>query len=106
MTESLSELKIESIHARSIRSQVKAEATVAALRCKALYNLEKESRYFCNMEKNVGTLKYIPSLIIDGIEIKDQKQIENETFKYWKKLYQKQEVTQDIQDFLDANSEH
>ena len=62
-----------------------------------------------NLSEQIETVKAELETLnnIDGIEIKDQKQIETETFRYWKKIYQKQNVTQEvsIHDFLNANSE-
>ena len=86
------------------------EAAGAALRCKALYCMEGEraSKYFCSMEKNTCTLRYIPSLIIEGKEIKDQKQIELETYRYWRNIYsgKKTDELSSIRDFLGENNEN
>ena len=65
------------------------EAQGAAIRCKANYSVmgERPTRYFCALEKNNATSRYISRLNINGRISRNQKEIENEIFRYYKTLY-------------------
>lgn len=48
---------------------------------------EKNSSYFCNLEKNRQKRNSINSLLINGLECKDQKIIEREVYSFYSNLY-------------------
>ena len=72
---------------------VREQAEGAALRSKAIYNLEGErpTRYFCNLEKNTACQKYISRLQITSDQgtrhVTHQGDVEKEMLKFYKELY-------------------
>ena len=62
---------------------------------------EKPNKFFCNLEKYNALQKYIPQLLVkrdSGEEkiINDQNKVEQEIYKFYRKLYKSQESLQNI----------
>ena len=89
------------------------EAQGAFVRAKTKYQTdgERPTRLFCSLEKHNGTQKYIPSLIVtrDDKEVKidSQKEVEDETVKFYTKLFSNQDdkiKVDKIEDFLEDSN--
>ena len=83
------------------------QAKGAFVRARARYNIEGErpSRLFCSLEKHNGEQKHIPKLVIEENnqkkEVVEQKEIEQEIYKYYRDLFSNKPVDDtSIQDFL------
>ena len=69
------------------------QAQGAYIRARARHKLEgeKPSKLFCSLEKHNSIQKHIPRLVIEQNEqevvINDQKNIETETFRYYRNLF-------------------
>ena len=69
------------------------QAQGAFVRARARYQTEgeKPTRLFCSLEKHNAIQKHIPKLIVEKnnqkVEIKDQKSIEGEIYKYYEDLF-------------------
>ena len=104
---SLEEAKLKMQELNAIQSENEA------VRSRAIYSIhgEKPSRMFCNMAKNQGTQKSIPSLIVSrqnkNIKIETQKEIEYATVEFYKDLYKSEEHTKtsSIEEFLEEHTE-
>jgi len=74
----------------------------AFIRARTKYQVdgEKPTKLFCSMEKHNSVQKYIPRLNVeqDGLEvvITDQKDIEKETYKYYRELFKTQDDKLDL----------
>lgn len=83
---------------------IKHDAEGAAVRTKAFYSIEgeKPSNFFCKLEKNMGTKKFISELRLSNGRIsRHQKEIETEIFNFYKNLYKKTDTPeQSIEEFL------
>ena len=70
---------------------------------------EKPSRLFCALEKHNSVQKHVPKLLVERngteIEITEQKNIEEEIFKYYRELFSEKPVDDtDICEFLSLDS--
>ena len=67
---------------------------------------EKASNFFLNLEKPRAFKNQIPNILIDNIEINNQKYINNELYWYYKHLFnERQHLSEhDINNFLNAVS--
>ena len=93
----------------------KTEAEGAFVRSRAKYKLdgEKPSKLFCSLEKHNGVQRYVPQLLVeqaDGREalINEQKSVENEIYKFYKKLFSNKDdliQSQSIENFLGPSSQ-
>ena len=91
------------------------QAENASTRSRAIYSIhgEKPSRMFCNLTKNCGTQRFIPSLIVTKdnktVLINNQKEIENEAEQFYTNLYKSKEnerTTTIIEDYLGDDMEN
>ena len=88
------------------------QANGAYVRARAKIKTEGErpTKLFCSLEKHNGVLRHIPKLIVDKedtkVTITNQEDIEEETFKYYGKLFSCQDNGEDdIETFLNETCE-
>lgn len=81
-------------------------AKAAYLRSKAKWieEGEKNTAYFCNLEKRRQEYNSICNLIIDGEECTDPKRISNEVFTFYSNLYKSSYSEQNVTSFFDKIS--
>ena len=97
----------------ALENLIKHQAEGAFVRSRIKYKLdgEKPSKMFCSLEKQNGTQRYVPQLLVQNAEgqevlINEQLKVETEIRSYYKDLFQNQDElnSESISDFLGQSS--
>ena len=82
-------------------TQIKVNGAMLRSKCEWTENGEKNTQFFLNLERKHSENKLICQLEKDNTTLRNQKEIENEIYDYYKKLYSDVPIREDLLTDLD-----